>query len=140
MSTLTQCKKEIRNMFFISVKNDLKTWKGSYPSYNSKDYSNDTNHSYFYVDSDITDTYTGGTVFLYYNNERKQKISRYAFWIVPLDFKVWWYVRKIKKHFKKIENDEKDISKIKIFKNGLNVFEKNFTKEVRKQKLDQINK
>ena len=89
MSTLTQCKKEIRNMFFISVKNDLKTWKGSYPSYNSKDYSNDTNHSYFYVDSDITDVDTGGTIFLCYNSKNKEKIVRYAWWIIPLDFKVW---------------------------------------------------
>ena len=127
-------------MFFISVKKDLKAWSDSYCIYKSNLYDDGVAHSYFYIDSDITDVDTGGTVFLCYNNRNKEKIVRYAWWIVPLDFKVWWYVRKIKKHFKKIENDKKDFSKIEIFKSGLDVFEKNFQKEVRKQKLDQINK
>lgn len=138
MSTLTQYKKEIRNMFFISVKKDLKEWQDD--AWSSKSYFIDNNEFYFfYIDTD-SDFDRGQTLYLKNSYRNKEKIVRYAWWFIILDFKVWWYVIKLKKHFKKIKNDKKDMIKIEYFKSGLNAFEKNFQKEVRKQKLDKINK
>jgi len=144
MTTLSKYKKEIKNMFFLSIEKELSEWESSHPSYHSKFYGDNKDYYYFIVEDGLEDFEDSKTIFLKtsasYPNKNKEKICRYSFWIFPIEFKVWWYVRKLKKHFRKVENDKKDMDKIEVFKKGLNVLNVSFQREVRKQKLDQINK
>ena len=146
MSTLSQYKQEIRNIFFASVKNDLNLWTRTSNYYYSPPYYTEDklSHSCFRAGSDISDPFSGQSVELH-NSENgrrstSEKIATFAFLIFPIDFKIWLCVRKIKKHFKKVDEDEEASSKIDFFKNGLDIMEKNFKKEIRKNKLEQISK
>ena len=137
-------------MFLSSVKTDLETWTASNGDfYTSKKYSIGTgtdtgrNYSYFYVDNCV-DLIDGGGYIMLFNDingvSRSEKIVKYAILGVPINFKIWLSVRKLKKHFKLIEDDKKVSSEIDFLKNGLNIFGENFKKEVRKNKLDKISK
>ena len=55
-----------------------------------------------------------------------------------INFKVFWYVRKLKKHFKIVIEDKLNEDKIENLKNISNNINKIFIKEIRKKKLKQI--
>ena len=140
MSTLRKYKKEAKKMFFASVKKDINKWeKGQY----NRDYYSPTYiTSYFCVERDewllirslsLIQESRSGTL-----SERNNiRICFYLF-IIPINIKVWWYVLKLKRHFRKIRQDKKNEEEIKYLKSGLQNFHTNFVKEIRKEKLQQL--
>lgn len=123
-------KKKLRKFFFASVNNDLSNWRknGSdfeSPKYNDLRFSTDiyTLHSYLKI-SLIGDDIT---------------ICMYRF-LIPIDFKVWLYVRKIKKRFKNEEKYNKNLHTINQLKSALQNVEGVFIKEERKEKLNKLKK
>jgi len=140
MSTLKNYKRSIKKLFFMSVKNDLeKKWYTS--SSKGLFYSLPYNDFYFVLDR--TYFVTGGMFYLKLANDSppttvETKVSTYEWLFVPIDFKVWWYARKVKRHFKKIKQDKKNANQIKYLKSGVENIQKEFVKEVRKEKLDKI--
>ena len=115
-------------MFFMSVKKDLNKWTEYYsPTYKE---------TFFHLNnwkSDLFNYLELRTV-----SKGEEKISTYQFLFIPIDLKVWWYARKIKRHFKKMEIDKKVSKNIETLKSGLDDIECNFIKEIRKEKLEKI--
>jgi hypothetical protein len=132
MKTLKNYQNNIREMFFVSVEKDLDLWttegSGQFfsPAFNYYKLNIDRNY---------------GALFLYNSKSERQYefITRYQTLWIPVDFKVYKYVRKIKKHFKEAKEYKKNAEKIEFFKNGISEMEKKYVKEVRKEKLNQIN-
>lgn len=114
-------------MFFISVKNDIEKWTG-YSDYYSPTY--DDNY-YLVIDND---THT----LRISNNDNKKNISKFRYGIFITDFKVWYYVLKLKKHFNQLEKDRKNINDINFLKSCVSSIEKKYVKEVRKEKLEKL--
>lgn len=127
MNTLTKYKKGIRNLFFASVDKDLEKW-----TYNCSPYYNNTQ---FEIKKAEFFSYL-----TLYSSGNREIISTYKWLIFPLDFKVWLYAKKLKRHFKKLDKDKENADKISMLKNGLENIEKEFIKEIRKEKLDKITK
>jgi hypothetical protein len=130
MKIVENYKTRIRDMFFVSIKNDLNLWSAGNINYYGPLY----NETKFVID--INSTYC---FLLLRNAQNDQKIiSRYKWYFIPIDFKVWIYVKKLKKHFKEIKEIKIHEEEIIFLKTGLENIEKNFIKEVRKNKLKQI--
>ena len=127
METRKYLKKRLRELFFISVKNDIEKWTG-YSDYYSPTYDN---NYYLVIDNDEH-------MLRISNNDNKKKISKFRYGIFIIDFKVWYYVLKLKKHFKQKEEDLKNSRDINFFKNSIYVIEKTYVKEVRKEKLENL--
>jgi len=144
MSTLIEYRKKVRDMFLISVKNDLDLWKdsddGSYRSQNYKNKINNKSVSYFNIDTKNSVVKVHITEDDRFYDRGVDQFIKYKFWIFPIDFEVNSSVNNIKKHFKKIKEDNLNMSKIVILKDSLNNIEDNFQREIRKNKLDQISK
>ena len=71
---------------------------------------------------------------------RKYKNDIRKMFFVSVDYKVYRYVKILKRYFKKIETDKKNSNLIYSLKKGLENIQKEYIKEVRKEKLDQLNK
>ena len=132
MSTLSNYRKEVKKMFIISVKRDLATWRenGDFysPSYN--------NNSYFRIDRcDFFNILRVSGSQMY--DERVCLIN----WLfIPFDIKVFFYYMKLKNHFRTIRNDKKVKKNIESMKTSLDDMKSVFIKEIRKEKLIQIEK
>lgn len=129
MSTLSNYKKEAKKLFIISVKKDITSWKE-----NGDYYSPTYNDSYFRVDK-----------YDFYNNLKicnintlDEQICLINWLFIPFDFKVFYYYLKLKKHFRTIAKDEKVTRNISNMKTSLESMSPIFIKEIRKEKLDQI--
>lgn len=145
MISKKEYRKKIRNLFFISIKNDLEKWQPlnnvdfESPVYNNVQFRTDIyKWKYSYLNTVCLDPkviLTNGSSKI----TEQEIISRYKFAIIPLDIKIWWYIRKIKNHFKKLANDNKLENETQTLKFILENVESVFIKEVRKQKLNKIN-
>lgn len=133
MDKIKKYKNEIRKMFFISIKNDLHLWRESITMRNGRGVFIKT-----YEDYTLKINLKENTLTL--SNYSEIIISHYKTWIIPLDFKVWLYTIKMKNHFKQVEKDIDNFKTIDFLKTGLTKIEKDYTKEIRKEKLIQINK
>lgn len=134
MTTLDSHKKEIREMFFISVDNEIKDWTNNdkldlySPAYDKNKHINldMRKNKLFFVEN-----LTGG-------GQHSVIICKYKWWFIPLDFKVYKYQKILKLHFIKKMRDEKDKKDIIILNSGLErIKEKHFI-AIRKEKLEQI--
>lgn len=129
MTTINEYKKKIRNLFFLSVKHDMSKWYNSGSNYYSPTYND------CLLNIDISKK------FLYlYKLPSYKVISKYQRGIIILDLKVWWYVMKLKRNFKRLEQNTKNSEETEFMRNGLSQLQENFVKEIRKEKLNQINK
>ncbi len=130
MSTLSNYRKEAKKLFIISVKKDLAEWVE-----NDDYYSPSYNNSYFRIDRlDFYNTLRVSNRSCM-NDERVCLIN----WlIIPFDFKVFYYYMILKKHFRKVRNDEKVEKNIQNIKTSLDNMTSVFIKEIRKEKLEQI--
>lgn len=135
MNTLKKYKKSARNLFFESVDKDLEKWTNSgntndhhSPYYNNTCFIIDRREFFSYLKLSVR----GQSI------EYSQIICIFKWLIFPLDFKVWYYTKKLKRHFKKLEKDKQDATQITEFKNGLEDVGKNFIKEIRREKLEKI--
>lgn len=127
MTTLNDYRNKVREMFFISINKDLTQWKeDGKKDFFSPDYGNDYKLN---LDIKRCTLYLGRT-----------PILEYRFLYIPIDFKVWKCAKIIKRHFRKIKEDKKVEQEILFIKEGLDKISKNFIKEVRKEKLDKIEK
>jgi hypothetical protein len=129
-STLQMYQEKIRQMFFISIKNDLDKWTLQGNDYFSPEYGD------IKLDLDIKRK----CLYLNDNNTNFTCVTRYQLWIIPVDFKVWKHLKILKKHFKKLQNDIEVEKEIEQLKNGLSKLEEKYIKEVRKEKLGKIKK
>jgi hypothetical protein len=131
MNTLKRYRKEIRRMFFITVNKDIDKWReGNNQVYYSQDYNG------VILKIDIRES--SDDLILSQTGFSDKLISKYRKHIFISDIKVWWYVRKLKKHFKQKEEDRKVSIDINTLKIGLDKLGKNFIKETRKEKLDRL--
>lgn len=118
-------------MFFITINKDIDKWtEGHNQTYYSQSYNG------VILKIDICQNYDD--LILSQSGFSDKLISRYREHIFVRDIKVWWYVRKLKKHFRQKEEDRKVSNDINILKAGLDKLEKNFIKETRKEKLDRL--
>lgn len=127
METRKELKKRIRELFFISVKNDIDKWTG-YSDYYSPNYGD---NYYLIIENDKKE------LILSCNNTRKI-ISKFRHGIFILDFKVWFYTLKLKKHFKQLEYNRINSDEIEFFQTGISSIEKSYVKEIRKEKIQKI--
>lgn len=133
MKTVDIYEKKIIKMFYLSVNKDIDRWTTSNGGvYMSPSYSNKT---YFKVN-------TSKRILLLKNSNSydEKTILRYGYFFLIFNIKFWYYKTKLKKHFKKKEQDHKDYQYIDFMKNSLSNVEPEFTQEVRKQKLKKIKK
>ena len=127
MKTINKYRKKVREMLFISINKDLNQWtEDGKKDFYSPDYGDD-----YRLNIDIK----RGTLYL-----GQCPILTYRFLFIPIDFKVWKYAQIVKKHFRKIKEDEKVVQEIDFLKMGLNKIGEKYVKEVRKEKLDKIEK
>lgn len=121
MDTLNKYKKDIRKMFFVSIDNDLDKWLIYGDNFSSPYYNN----TRLIVNCDI-----GFKLYICLGEvgSEKIKIKKYKFIFIPLDFKVYKYVRILKKHFKKIEKDKENAKIINDLSFGLENIQKNYIK------------
>ena len=143
MNELKKYKKEIRKMFFISVKKDAEKWSRW--------------EDYCFI-SPIYKTQTMVCRLVIYNFKGYYKqwrnslvleisqhpqnnifICKYKFLIFPMDIKVWYYVNRIKNNIKNQVKNNENKKIVESLKDGLEVLQKNYVKEVRKEKLENIN-
>jgi hypothetical protein len=132
MNTLKKYKKEVRNLFFISIDKDIEKWE-EYSDYYSPRYNNNSrlrinkrNDPFEYLEIEI--------------NSYDKKICAFKWFFIPLDFKVYLYVKKLSRHFKNIKKDKQNANDINFLKSGIENIRKNFIKEVRNEKLKKIEK
>jgi hypothetical protein len=130
MTTLNEYKRKIRNLFFISVKHDINKWYKS----GMNDYYSPT-----YADCMLNIDISKKILYLHKSSNYKV-VSKYQKGFLILDIKVWWYILRLKRHFKRVEQNTKVSEEITFMRNGLSQLEENFVKEVRKEKLEKINK
>jgi len=133
MTTLESYKREATKIFYLSVDRDIDLWQGG-GYYYSGAYKN----IYFQIDPDINE------LKLYDKSIMSGEIiSRSSFFKNPLSifthYKTRRYIRKLKKHFKKVEQDKKEQRKIDFFKEKLESINQIFIKEIRKEKINSIN-
>lgn len=131
MSTLSNYRKEAKKLFIFSVKKDFATWRE-----NGDYYSPNYNNSYFRIDR--CDFYN--TLKMANNCMNDEHICLINWLIIPFDIKVFYYYMKLKSHFRKVRNDEKVKKNIKNMKTSLDNMKTVFIKEIRKEKLVQIEK
>jgi len=136
MDTLKKYKKQIREMFFISVDNDDKFWKQGTIYLDNTGCSNSIlnnncnlgiilSHSKLVIYDKSGDTKTIISTF-------KNDMS------LPSDFKVWWYVRKLKKKIVKQKEDLKSKSEIDNIDECLKKMQTLYPNAIRKQKLNKL--
>ena len=134
MNTLKKYKNQLKKNFFVSVKKDIDKWTSSRTDYWSPSY----NGTYFRIDKndfcDYLNIYTDDNQ----GNTNNEFICIYRWLIFPVNIKVWYYVKKLSYHFKKLEKDNKVSKNIEVLKIGLENVEKEFIKELRKEKLEKI--
>jgi hypothetical protein len=138
MSTLKDYKKEIKKLFFMSVRKDIKMWIGGISKnddFRSPLYKKDEKVCYFLI-SRRNRSKTNNLSF--YGGSMREEICKTNFF--HFNFKIWWYARKLKLHFIKENKDKKDSNLIEYFKSGVEIVESNFIKEIRKEKLEKIKK
>ena len=128
MNTLKKYKTEIRRMFFLSVNKDIKIWRENSDSFYSPDY----NGVVLKIDTENCN------LILVQNRYNEKFIFHYRRGPFITDLKIWWYVRKLKKYSKQQKEDAKIQSDINQVKAGLDVLEKRFVREIRKEKLEKI--
>ena len=133
MSTLVKYKEEIKKLFFISVDKNIERWIGEI---GGDYYSPDYNGTHFKIDKYSFCDYLK-MINTNQGNE-SEVICTYRWFIFPINIKVWWYVKKLNRHFKKTRKEQKFAKNIEIIKIGLENIEKEFIKEVRKEKLEKI--
>lgn len=127
METRKELKKRIRELFFISVKNDIDKWNG-YRDFYSPNYGD---NYYLIIDNDRK-------ALILSSNDVRKEISKYRYGILILDFKVWYYALKLKRHFKQVEYYRINSDEIEFFQTGISSIEKSYVKEIRKEKIEKI--
>lgn len=127
---ISKYKKKLRKIFFTSVNTDLSKWRIDCDDFESPEY----NHLKF-----CTDIYQSYSYLKIIINNEYITICMYRF-LIPIDFKVWLYVRKIKKRFKNEEKYKKNLHTINQLKSALQNVEGVFIKEERKEKLNKLKK
>lgn len=72
-------------------------------------------------------------------------ITKYKFWFIPLNFKVYRYKIKIDIYFRKRDRERKRLrnlsdkkEKVNILKSGIAKIESKYTKAIRKEKLKKL--
>lgn len=133
MNTLKKYKKEIRRMFFISIEKDISSWWKSGNMYYSPVYDN------FQLEIE------NKCLYLHKDRTNRAYILRYRkkiFRTIPiiLDFKVWWCIIKLDRYLKKEQIDKQNSREIEYLNEGLSKISQKYVKEIRKEKLNQINK
>jgi hypothetical protein len=124
-------KNRIKKLFYNSVKTDLKLWtfEDGYIHIRSPKY----NDVHFIIYNDFLGF---SELRLEYSRNTSEKICIFLFLgFIPMNFKVLKYVNILKKERKYRKNSEKE----EILKLGLENIEKKFVKEIRKDKLNEIN-
>jgi len=133
---MNKYKKNIREMFFTSVEKDLNLWTTTNPYYGycSPNY-NDFKLNIVFIGSG-SDVNDNKRLYLC-NSTQREEILRYG---IFRDFKVFKYVRKIKKYFKQKEEEKNYTIENSFLSSGLEEIEKHYVKDIRKKKLEEINK
>jgi len=132
---MNKYKKEIRQMFLLSIEKDVTKWSTSdhedyySPKYNNYELSIDNNWSecYLYLCQD-----SGA------GNNKREIILKYRFFILIFDYKVWKSVRRMRKYFLNLEKEKKLEKQNTFLISALSEIRKSYIKEVRKEKLDKL--
>ena len=127
MNDLKKYKNKIRLMFFVSINKNIDLWSIN---------DNDIN-SPMYGDVQLNIDKKKKCLYLY-NGCQYIKILKYEFLFIPIDLKVWIYVNRLKKSFNKRIKEKINLTKIEMLKQGVSNIEKNFLKEIRKNKITKI--
>lgn len=130
MKTLKKYKQEIRKLFLLSVDKEKDKWFYAAVGFYSPTYQNNTKLM-IDLDKNILSLYDGNIY---------TPVLKYKWSFIPIDLKVWLYVNKLKKNIKRITENRKDAQQIEKLKFAFDSINKNFLKDIRKEKIDKINK
>jgi hypothetical protein len=131
---------DIRNMFIISVKDDIESWEKDVNDKKVTYRCSFNNGTYLYIKCDKSELRLH--VYNKYDHDEDILISRYFGMIFIKDKEIYNYVRKLSYHFKQKEIEEKLNKEITIMENGLEEIKKRYSKQfekyVRKEKLENL--
>lgn len=134
MTTLDSYKKEIREMFFISVDKEIDKWSNK----DAKDLYSPAYDKDKCINLDMRKNKLFFVQNLYNNEQYTIFICRYKWWFIPLDFKVYKYYKKLKQYFIEKMKDEESKKDIMILNSGLEKIKEKHFIAIRKEKLEQI--
>lgn len=109
MDDLKRYKKRIRKLFFLSVEKDIKKWK------------KDDNELFIHYDNFNFKIKNG--ILLIKNYSEKQKIKKYRFLGIPIDFKIYHYSLKIRSNIKTSQKNKINNIKIQFLKRSIDILE-----------------
>ena len=153
--TLKNYKKQLREMFFVSINSNCDNWikSNTYSDIFFGPLIKNQIEDKFTVDDETTYfKIQNGTLYLTTTttNDTDIIISKYKFLFIPIDLKIYIYINKLKKNinekdkydkgwifdfFQKIRNETTIIK----LKNSLENLQSQYPQEMRKQKLKKLN-
>lgn len=135
MTTLESYRREMREMFFISVKNEIDVWTNNT---DKKDLYSPRYDGNIHLNLDMNKE---NLLLVKNKSDGKQDVSficRYKWWIIPLDYEVWKYSLILRKHFKKKAEDEIAKKDIMFLSSTLDIIKEKHFIAIRKEKLEQL--
>lgn len=125
-------------MFLVSIERDMKKWQTN----NNEDFYSPKFDDYVLS---IDNAFDSKKLYLIqgninHGNTKTEVVLRYGFLLLIFDFEVWWSVRKMKKYFVNLDKKKEEEKKNMFLISGLIEIEKSYIKDVRKEKLKEINK
>lgn len=129
MNPTVKYKKGLIKMFYISVRKDIENWTSSSdlknffsPYLNGYSFNIDINNNKLYIH--YNDVYT--------------EICRFAYFRVPFNLKMYFFILKLIFHFKNIEKYKKYENETNTLKCALTNIQETYKKEIRKEKLENL--
>lgn len=130
MNPTTKYKKEIKKMFYISIDNDIDNW--------SADYNKEYFFSKYFDDYFFRINVNEGILYVVSNSRTFVEISKFKFFWIPINLKMYYYILKLKYNFKKKEKYKKYEGQLTFLNTALSSLTNIYKKEIRKEKLEQI--
>ena len=142
MKDLKKYKKDMREMFFLSVKRNIDAWNVAHsdiygPIYDVEIFdSPEKQKMQFMINIRSFELYVkfSRTNDIYISKYKRKTIGLYFIF----DYKVYKYVKKIIKYYKNYEKNKKIEEELFYIKNGLNIIGTEYKSDIRKMKLDSL--
>ena len=127
-------KNDVRDIFFISVDKDIDNWLEN----DIRDDAGCYRKCYYNKNSKLAIEINIDKLFIINDDRSRLFILEYTYGPFITDFKVFMYVRKIKKYFKFREKNQKNETEINRIKDYMSKMENIYLKDIRKKKLNKI--
>ena len=134
MDELKKYKKYCKRLFFVSINKDSKHWNNNSDVYLTSQYYDSPDKNVM-ASSRFKVSLKTKELFIETKHGPDIFICRYGYFYFIYNYKIYFYINKLKKSMKIYDKNLKNEQEIKRLKNCLNVIEKNYISETRKEKL-----